>query len=73
MSESIESIDESKDKLGAFDKLISNVVAYMNQDMSNPKERLKLERALHKYSETNTPDWLLNLIICVTAEREKRA
>ena len=65
MSETIESIDESSDKKGAFDKLVDDLVKYLEGYMDMPGQRLILERSIAKYAESNTQDWLLNIIICV--------
>jgi len=60
-----EAIDKAKDKTGAFDKLVARTLEYLNGDMDSVGERLKLERDINKYSQTNSQDWLLNLIVCV--------
>lgn len=60
-----EAIDKAKDKTGAFDKLVARTLEYLNSDMDSVGERLKLERDINKYSQTNSQDWLLNLIVCV--------
>lgn len=68
MSE-IESIDEVKDKLGAYDKLLNDVLSYLNDDVPDPKDRLRIERAMSKYAEQNSSDWLLNIIIAIDRAR----
>jgi hypothetical protein len=65
VSESIESIDDAKDQLGSFDKLIQDTISYLSNEMPDPKQRLKLERALYKYADSNTSDWILNFIKCI--------
>lgn len=61
----IEKIDQAKDKKDTFSELVERVHSYISDDISNANERLKLERDVSKYATQNTPDWLLNLIICI--------
>lgn len=72
----VEKIDQAKDKKDTFNELVERVFLYISGDISNPGERLKIERDLMAYSKKNTSDWLLNLIISIYRygqEREKEA
>jgi hypothetical protein len=72
----IEKIDQAKDKKDTFNELVERVFLYISDNISNPGERLKVERDLVAYSKKNTSDWLLNLIISIHRygqQREKEA
>jgi len=63
-----ESIDQVKEKKDIFGELIEKIINYLkiyNSEENDIKERLSVERELKKYQEKNTPNWLLNLILCV--------
>jgi len=60
-----EGIDEAPDKLSGYEALVQSVIDYLSGDMTDVKARLKLERDIKKYADSNTSNWLLNLIISV--------
>jgi len=68
---SIEKIDQSSDTNDSFGTLVNEVIGFLNNSNSNIKERLYIERKLRKYQDTNSQDWLLNLIIAINLECNK--
>ena len=67
-----EKIDEAAERTSAYDRLTEDTLAYISSEMDSVKDRLALERAIRKYSESNTVDWLLNLIISINERRKKK-
>jgi len=68
----IEKIDQAKDKKDTFNELVERSYLYISNDISNPSDRLRLERDISKYATQNTSDWLLNLIICIHRYGQQR-
>lgn len=71
---SFEGIDEPKERRDLFALLIEDVVNFLatfNEADPDIKSRLQLERKLHMYANSATPDWLLNLIVAVDKDRHK--
>jgi len=62
-----EQIDESKEK-DLFQKLASDVLDYLKNDITDIKERLRIEREISKFQAQNNPDWLLNFMIIIFKE-----
>jgi uncharacterized membrane protein YheB (UPF0754 family) len=60
----IEKIDQSKES-DSYTELIEEIKNYLQSNNKSIKDRLQLERKLSKYQESNSPDWLLNIIISV--------
>ena len=46
-------------------------MTYLNNPNPNLKDRLAIERKLHKFQDSNTQDWLFNLILMVYIECQK--
>lgn len=67
----IEKIDKPTDTNDSFGTLISEVMAFLNNPNANIKERLYIERKIRNYQDTNSQDWLLNLLIMVHSECKK--
>ena len=65
-----EKIDSAREKKGqsSFEGLIESVIQYCRGEVEDIKERLRIERALSKYANSNTPDWLLNLLLRIYAD-----
>jgi hypothetical protein len=59
-----ESIDKSE--TSAYELMIDNIVNYIKEDITSPKERLAIERKLKEFQQKNQTLWLLNLIIVVS-------
>ena len=68
----IEKIDQAKDKKDTFNELVERAYLYISSGISNPSDRLRLERDISKYAKQNTSDWLLNLIICIHQYGQQR-
>lgn len=60
----VEKIDETNET-DSYTELVQELKNYLESPNKDIKNRLQLERKLNKYQETNSQDWLLNLIIAV--------
>lgn len=56
-----EKIDQAKDS-DSFDQLVEDIHSYITNQNTDLKDRLAIERKVKKYEESNSTDWLLNLI-----------
>ena len=68
----IEKIDQSSDKEDSFGTFVQEVVAFVNSPERSIKDRLYIERKLRNYQDSNSQDWLLNLLLEVTLECQKK-
>lgn len=65
----IEKIDQAPDKADSYHELVQEIISYLNNKDQSIKDRLLTERHIRKYQDTNSGDWLLNLILSLDKNR----